>query len=375
MQDSEPKIALVHDHLTQDGGAERVLRVLSSLYPNAPIYTLAYKPERFDPPILGTVRTSFLNRFPFTLLPFQWLLPLMPHATEQYDLREFDIVISSVSSLAKGIITRQDAVHLCYCHTPTRYLWTEMHEYVQNLSVPTVVKKILPLYLSRLREWDRHAADRVDQFLANSATVRQRILKYYRSDARVVFPPVDTESFSVSDQPKTYFLAGGRIMAYKKFDLIVETFNRLRLPLKIFGSGPQLDELQAIAKDNIEFLGRVSDQEKADLYQNCIAYLNPQEEDFGITVIEAMASGRPVIAYAKGGALETVVEGVTGTFFDEQTWECLADTLIQFDPSRFDPQTIKAHSDQFSHEAFTHQIQEMVSLIHQATSESHENSD
>jgi len=375
MQDSEPKIALVHDHLTQDGGAERVLRVLSSLYPNAPIYTLAYKPERFDPPILGTVRTSFLNRFPFTLLPFQWLLPLMPHATEQYDLREYDIVISSVSSLAKGIITRQDAVHLCYCHTPTRYLWTEMHEYVDNLNVPVMVKKLLPLYLSRLREWDRHAADRVDQFLANSATVRQRILKYYRSDARVVFPPVDTEAFSLSDAPKTYFLAGGRIMACKKFDLIVETFNRLRLPLKIFGSGPMVDELKAIAKDNIQFLGRVSDEEKARLYQDCIAYLNPQEEDFGITVVEAMACGRPVIAYNKGGATETIIDGKTGAFFDEQTWESLADALIRFDHTQFDPQAIRAHSEQFSHKAFTNQIQEMVSMIHSANTDTHEDRD
>lgn len=369
MPNSVPKIALVHDHLTQDGGAERVLRVLSDMYPSAPIYTLAYKPEKFDPPITGEVRTSFLNRFPFTRMPFQWLLPLMRHATEQYDLREYDIVISSVSSLAKGIITRPDAIHLCYCHTPTRYLWTEMHDYVSRLNAPGIVKRFLPLYLSRLREWDRHAADRVDQFIANSHTVRERIMKYYRADARVVFPPVDTHLFSVSNDPKTYFLAGGRVMAYKKFDLIVETFNRLRLPLKIFGSGPMLEELKAKAKDNIEFLGRVSDEEKAKLYQGCIAYLNPQEEDLGITVVEAMAAGRPVIAYGKGGATETIIKGTTGTFFYDQTWECLADTLVRFDHTQFDPDAIKAHSDKFSHDVFKQQIDEMVSRVAQGSQE------
>lgn len=360
-------IALVHDHLTQDGGAERVLRVLSALYPDAPIYTLAYKPNRFIPPILGEVRTSFLDRFPFNRVPFQWLLPLMPLATEHHDLREFDLVISSVSSLAKGVITRQDALHLCYCHTPTRYLWTEMHDYVNNLHLPGIIKRLLPLYLSRLREWDRHAADRVDQFLANSQTVRERILKYYRADSQVVFPPVDTHLFSISPRPKTYFLAGGRIMAYKKFDLLVETFNRLNLPLKIFGNGPQREELEAIAHNNITFLGRVSDEEKAALYQDCIAYINPQEEDFGITVVEAMAAGRPVIAYKKGGATETVIEGVTGTFFTEQTWESLADTLIRFQADTFDPVAIKAHSEQFSHEVFLSTIQAMVHDIQQAS--------
>lgn len=352
-----------------------MLRVLSSMYPNAPIYTLVYKPDRFDPPILGEVRTSFLDRFPFTLFPFQWQLPLMTHATESYDLREYDIIISSVSSIAKGVITRPDAIHLCYCHTPTRYLWTEMQDYVSRLKVPNVVKRVLPLYLSRLREWDRHAADRVDQFIANSDTVRKRIMKFYRADSEVVFPPVDTHLFSVSDTPKTYFLAGGRIMAYKKFDLIVETFNRLRLPLKIFGSGPMLEELKAKAKDNIEFLGRVSDEEKAALFQDCIAYLNPQEEDLGITPIEAMACGRPVIAFGKGGATETVVEGVTGTFFQEQTWEDLADTLIHFDHEQYDPATIKAHSEQFSHAVFKQRIDEMVNAIHAADNTSHEDRD
>lgn len=364
---NRPKIALVHDHLTQDGGAERVLRVLYEMYPDAPIYTLAHKPDRFKAPEDAEIRTSFLQKFPFSLVKFEWMLPLMPAATEHYDLREFDVVVSSVSSCAKGIITRSDATHVCYCHTPTRYLWTEMHDYVSRLRLPGIVKRFLPLYLSRLRQWDKHAAERVDHFIANSDTVRQRIDKYYRKPAEVIFPPVDTHEYSISNEPKTYFLAGGRIMAYKKFDLIIEAFNRVGLPLRIFGSGPQFDEYKAMAKENIQFVGRVTDAEKARLYQNCIAYLNPQEEDFGITVIEAMAAGRPVIAYSKGGATETVVEGQTGTFFHEQTWEDLADTCFRFDHTKFDPESIKEHAEQFSKSAFKQRMGDYVARAYESS--------
>ncbi len=355
------KIALVHDHLTQDGGAERVLRVLSSLYPAAPIYTLAYRPERFDPKLTATVRASFLDHFPFTLWKFEWLLPFMPAATEHYPLREYDMVISSSSSMAKGVLTRTDALHICYCHTPTRYLWTEMHEYVERLRIPGIAKRILPLYLSRLRQWDRAAADRVDVFVANSETVRARIKKFYRRDAEVIYPPVDTHLFSISEAPKTYFLAGGRIMAYKRFDLIVDAFNRLQLPLKIFGSGPMLEVLKARAKPNIDFVWRVSDEEKVRLYQDCIAFIHPQEEDFGIVPVEAMAAGRPVIAYGKGGATETVIESETGTLFHEQTWEGLVDALVRFDERRFSPVAIKQFAERFSRTAFEERWKAFVS--------------
>ncbi len=348
----QPTVALVHDHLTQDGGAERVLRVLSSLYPEAPIYTLAYRPERFNPVLKSRVHTSFLDRFPFTAWKFEWLLPFMPTATEHYSLRPYDLVISSASSMAKGVLTRTDALHICYCHTPTRYLWTEMHEYVERLRIPGLAKRILPIYLSRLRQWDRAAADRVDVFVANSKTVRDRIWKFYRRDAEVIYPPVDTHLFLISDEPKTYFLAGGRIMAYKKFDLIVDAFNRLQLPLKIFGSGPMLESLKTRARPNIEFVGRVSDEEKARLYAECIAFIHPQEEDFGIVAVEAMAAGRPVIAFGKGGATETVIENETGALFHEQTWEGLVDALVRFDEQRFSPVAIKAFAEQFSRAAF-----------------------
>jgi glycosyltransferase involved in cell wall biosynthesis len=365
MISDKPKIALVHDHLTQDGGAERVLRVLSEMYPDAPIYTLVHTKKIPGISDRANVKTSFLSGFPFNLTKFEWLLPLMPSATEHYNLRGFDIVISSASSCAKGVITRPDAKHICYCHTPTRYLWTEMHDYIDHLKLPKTIKKFLPIYLSHLRQWDRHAADRVDHFIANSRTVSDRIKKFYRRDSHVIYPPVDTRLYKISNEPKTYFLAGGRIMAYKKFDLVVRAFNRLRLPLKIFGDGPQLDEYKAMAKDNIEFIGRVSDEEKARLYENCIAYINPQEEDFGITVIEAMASGRPVIAYAKGGATETVIDGRTGAFFHKQEWEYLGDAIIMFDQSKFNPVAIKEHAETYSKQNFMQSVASFVATAYE----------
>ncbi|MEK7665719.1 MAG: glycosyltransferase [Patescibacteria group bacterium] len=355
------KVALVHDHLIQDGGAEKVLQQLQCLFPEAPTFTLFYEPERVDPAFKKKeIRTSFLQRLPFARKKYQWLLPLMPLATELYDLSAFDVVISSSSAFSKGVIVKPSTIHLCYCHTPTRYLWSDTLSYVQELRLPRIFKKIIPIILSWLRIWDRHAADRVDVFIANSEAVRGRIKKYYRHDAIVIYPPVSIEPFAISNDQKTYYLAGGRLVSYKRIDLVIETCNRLRLPLKIFGSGPMETELKHKAGPTIEFVGRVSEKEKAKLYADCIAYIHPQEEDFGITAVEAMASGRPVIAYHRGGAIETVIEGITGTFFNEQSWEALGDTLLRFDASHFDPQRIRTHVQQFSTEAFEQKIKHVV---------------
>ena len=225
------------------------------------------------------------------------------------------------------------------------------------------MKKLLPLILSHLRLWDRQAADRVDVFVANSETVRRRIQKYYRRDAKVIHPPVDTHRFSISHEPKSYFLTGGRLVAYKRYDLVVEAANKTGIPLKIFGSGPVEKDLRRLAKSNIEFLGRVSDEEQAALYAGARAFINPQEEDFGITTVESMAAGRPVIAFRKGGATETVDEGRTGEFFDEQSWEELADHMIRFDDSLYNPQAIKAHAERFSRERFMAEMNTLISTI------------
>lgn len=354
------KLALVHDHLIQDGGAEKVLRILQQIWPTAPTYTLFYDAKKFPDFKNKEIKTSFLQKFPFALKKYQWYLPLMPTATESHNLSDYQVVISSSSAFSKGVVTSPGTVHICYCHTPTRYLWSDTHSYVSELRVPGFIKAALPPILSHLRMWDRAAADRVDLFVANSQNVRERIKKYYNHDSVVVHPPVETENFFISSEPKEYFLVGGRLVPYKRYDIIIQAFNRLGYPLKIFGSGPIENALKKTAKPNIEFVGRVSDQEQAKLYANCRAFLHPHEEDFGITQIEAMASGRPVIAYRKGGALEAIKEGVTGEFFDEQIWEDLADHLIRFNENKYDPQAIRAYAEKFGVERFKKEIKELV---------------
>lgn len=357
------KIALVHDFLVQAGGAEKTLEVFQDIWPEAPTYTLFFDPKKF-PSLRGRdIRTSFLQKLPLALKKYQWYIMLMPTATEHYDLSAFDIVVSSTSAFAKGVITRPGAIHVCYCHTPTRYLWSDTHSYIEELRVPGFIKAILPPLLSRLRSWDQQAADRVDAFIANSKTVQDRIQKYYHHDSTIIYPPVDTHTFHLSHAPKEYFLTGGRLVPYKRYDLVIEAANKTGIPLKIFGDGPVEAELRKIARPNIEFLGRVNDKQKAELYANARAFIHPQEEDFGITAVESMASGRPVIAYRKGGATETVVEGLSGEFLETQTWEELADHLIRFEDKAYDPIAIKHYAERFSRKRF---IEEMKTFVEQA---------
>lgn len=354
------KLALVHDYLIQDGGAEKVLDVIHTLWPNAPLYTLLFDPTSLPAFAGRDVRTSFLQKMPLWKSKYQWYLPLMPTATEHYDLSAYDVILSSTSAFAKGVLTREGALHICYCHTPTRYLWSDTHNYLDELRVPQFIKTMLPPLLSRLRVWDRQAADRVDVFIANSQTVRRRIQKYYRRDAHVIHPPVDTHRFSISTEPKTYFLTGGRLVAYKRYDLVIQAANRTKLPLKIFGTGPIEQDLRRMAKPHVEFVGRVSDEQKARLFANATAFIHPQEEDFGITPIESMAAGRPVIAWRGGGAQESVIDGLSGVFFEEQLWEEVADHMIRFNEQAWDPRAIKKYSERFSRERFEQELKGFV---------------
>ena len=354
------RIALVHDYLIQDGGAERVLQTFHEVWPDAPVFVLLHDRRKMPAFNDWDVRPSFLQNLPFALRKFKYLLPLMPAATESYQLGDFDAVLSSTSAFAKGVITQPGTTHVCYCHTPTRYLWSDTHTYVKEQLPSLPVRLAAQPMLSRIRVWDRLAADRVDRFVANSETVRQRIAKYYNRSSDVIFPPVETANYRPSDRVENYYVAGGRLVPYKRFDVVVNAFNKLRLPVKIFGTGPDYAKLKAMAKPNIEFLGRVSEQEKADLYAQAIAYIHPQEEDFGITAVEAMAAGRPVIAYGKGGGAETVVPGRTGVWMDEQSWEELAGLIINFRPEQFDPRVIRAHAEQFDKEKFKARIREYV---------------
>ncbi len=354
-------VAIVHDHLTQDGGAERVAKVFMDIFPQSPLYTLAYDkkkaPKDFPP---SRINTSFLQRVPFGVSKHEWFLTLMPAATEHHPLTNYKLVLSSSSIFSKGIIPGPNTTHICYCHTPPRFLWTNTHSYLQDLNQNAIIKKLLPIFLTSLRQWDRIAAERVDHFIANSFEVQKRIKKYYNRESTVIYPPVETNKYKVASNVGNYFLAGGRLVGYKKFDLIIKAFNHLNIPLKIFGQGPQEKYLKKIARGKIEFLGKISEQEKVRLYSQCIAYINPQLEDFGITAVEAMASGRPVIAYKAGGALETVIEGKTGTLFEEQTWEDLADKIIRFNHKNYNPKEIQEYAKQFDTEIFKKKIKEFI---------------
>jgi len=355
------KIALVHDYLAQDGGAELVLRYFHEIWPEAPIFVLFNNKgsvKGFDE---AEIRESFLKRFPFVKNHYQWYFALMPMATESYDFKDFDVVLSSTSAFAKGIITPPGTTHICYCHTPTRYLWTDTQEYVSNLKYNKIIKLFLPKILHRMRLWDKIAVDRVDHFLANSKTVQKRIKKYYKRDSTVIYPSIDTSQYVLGKGEGDYFLIGGRIAAYKRFDMVIHTFNRLGWKLKIFGSGPAWwKSLKDTSRDNIEFLGRVSDEEKAKLYAGAKGFIQPQVEDFGIMPLEAMASGCPVIAYGKDGVTESVVEGKTGVFFKEQTWEALYEALLAFEKENWDRNAIRQHALKFEKEEFKKKIKEFV---------------
>lgn len=358
------KIALVHDHLIQWGGAENVLLSLHEIWPRAPIFTLLYDEKQMGKLFpKEIVQPSYLQKLPFSLSRYQWYLPLMPSATESYKLLDFDVVLTSSSAFAKGVITHADTLNICYCHTPTRYLWSDTLPYIEGLRCPGLIKKILPYYLSRLRLWDQIAAQRVDYFIANSHFVRGRIQRYYKRESVVIYPPVKTENFYISPGPYHYYLTGGRIVPYKKFDLTIKAFNQLGIALKIFGKGPHLPYLKSIARKNIEFLGMVDEKTLADLYSKCAAFIHPQVEDFGITAIETMASGRPVIAYKEGGSLDTVIPGLSGVFFDEQEWEALADTIIRFEPERYDPIKIKEYAEKFNEKRFKEEILRLVNSL------------
>ena len=367
------KVALIHDHLAQDGGAEKVLKVLADMFPEAPIYTLLYEKRQVDKYFKDRqIETSVIQKLPGGIKHYQWYLFFMPIAVEFFDLRGYDLVISDTSSFAKGVITSPETLHICYCHTPTRYLWSDTHQYINELNYNKWFKKIISLVLNRLRLWDRLAADRVDLFVANSKTVQKRIAKYYRRESTLIYPPVETTKFNLSNRDfnneknlaTNYFLIGCRLTPYKRVDVVIEAFKFLGpdYKLKIFGDGVDAERLKRLAEgaSNIEFLGRISEESKPKLFAEALAFINPQEEDFGITVVESMAAGRPVIAYRKGGATETVVEGKTGIFFDKQTPEAVAGVIKEFKTENFNSEEIKASAEKFSILSFKNQISEFI---------------
>ncbi|MFC1640626.1 glycosyltransferase [Patescibacteria group bacterium] len=357
------KIALVHDHLDQVGGAENVLKAFHEVFPDAPIFTLVYNSETTgDFGKEMDIRTSFIQRIPGAKKHFKAFLPIMPTAIESLNLMDYDVVLSDSSAFSKGVITRPETAHICYCHTPTRYLWHDTHDYTAEIPANRVLKKILPFMLTQLRSWDKDASQRVDYFIGNSKTVSERIWKYYRRKSDVIHPPVSFSEFKPlpRDEIGDYFLIGGRFRPYKRFDLAIKVFNQIGVPLKIFGSGEEENNLRRIAGPNIEFIGPIGTEEKQELYSRAFAFLHPAEEDFGITPLESMSFGRPVIAFGRGGALETVQPGVTGEFFHEQCEKSFLHVLRNFNHRRYDPNVIREHAMAFNEMRFKETIRNYV---------------
>ncbi len=360
------KIALVHEFLTQWGGGENVLKVFSEIWPDAPIYVIAYDQKIVDEFLPGRkIIPSFLQGFPGMPKRFKYYLSWMPGAVESFDLSGFDVVLSDASAFAKGAVTKPPTKHVCYLHTPTRYLWSDRDSYLQSapIPLPLIGQPIVRRIIRKLQRWDLIASQRPDYLVANSQFIAGRSQKYYkrRPDA-VLFPPVDIDRFKVAF-PQDYFLVVGRQEPYKRTDLAIEAANKLGLKLKVVGGGTKLGALKALAGPTIEFTGRVSDDELVDLYAGCRAFIFPPLEDAGITPLEAMASGRPVIAYGAGGALESVVAGKTGEFFDDQTVESLIAVLRTFDQTRYDPAVIRTHAEQFDVKRFQAKIGRIVDSV------------
>jgi glycosyltransferase involved in cell wall biosynthesis len=355
------RVALVHDFLTQYGGAEKVLEAFCEIWPQAPIFTLFYDPQKMGGHFLNQdIRVSPIQNLPWGRKKYRWYLPLMPSAIERFNLSDFDLIISDCSAYSKGVLTKPGTLHISYLHTPTRYLWSDAYKYIDSLSgAEKIVSKFLAPILTRLRIWDQIASQRPDYLIANSQFVAQRIKHYYRRESTVIYPPVEFSQFKTARKIKDYYLVISRFRPYKKVDLVIKAFNELRMPLKIIGTGED-KLLKKIAGPNIEFLGFVSESEKAQYLSQCQALIHPQEEDFGITPLEAMSSGRPVIAYQAGGAIETVIEGLTGKFFQEQTVSSLKEAVLKFKSEEFNSQKIRRHAQNFSQAQFKKKIKKFV---------------
>lgn len=354
------KIAIVHDFLNQMGGAEQVVKVLREVFPEAPIYTSVYIPSAVCPSFrTADIRTSFMQRLPMIAKHARRYLPLYPYAFESFDLSGYDVVLSSSSSFAKGVITSPDTCHISYCYTPMRFAWN-YHTYIEQEPLSRFVKLCLPYIVHRVRRWDEITSNRVDYFVAISNEIKRRIWKYYRRDSDIIHPPVDTSKFTLSEKDEGYFLILSRLLPYKRIDIAIEAFNRLRLPLKIVGDGRDSKRLKKNAGPTVEFLGHLPEKETKRCLRECRALVFPGLEDFGLTPVEAMACGKPVVAFAAGGALETVVDGVTGKLFHEQTPESLAHAVTDLDPSAFDPYRIRSHAELFDVSMFKSQIRNYV---------------
>ncbi len=352
------KIAIVHDSFTQMGGAERVVEHLHELFPGAPVFTLVFDPKFKEKYKTWDIRTSPLQTLYLALGKFQYLLPWIPWAVDQLDFSGFDVVISSSSGFVKNIRVPKTVKHICYCHTPPRFLWIDKN-YVKQ-EVPFLLRPFVKYLLSKMRKWDLAGSKRVTQFIANSIEVQKRILSVYQCTSTVVYPGVDVNFWQKTVEKQDYFLIAGRLQPHKNNELIVEIFNELGLLLHVVGTGRQAEYLRGIAKPNILFLGAVDDAKLRDEYSGALGFIYPQVEDFGLMPLEAAACGTATLAYAKGGALETVVPGVTGELFENYDKEKIKKLILNWEVEKFSLNGLKQQSVKFSKEKFKNSIRDSI---------------
>ncbi len=358
-------LAIVADWLTTFGGAEHAIAEFRTLWPSAPLFTTVANPRNLGPLADADIRTSALQKWYKLIGNHQLLLPWMPAAIEAIDLRGFDVILSSSHAVAKGVVIPQNAVHICYCHTPMRYAWEMEETYLNDFRIPSLLRKPVKTQLRKLRRWDLTTAKRVDTFIANSIETQERIRRIYGRESIVIAPPVSEQFFSAALQPMTprsSFLAVGRLVPYKRFDLLIEVANELSLPLLIAGRGQDEARLKKLAGATVRFLGFVSDAELLALYASSRALLFPQREDAGIVPLEAQAAGTPVIAYGGGGALDSIRDGESGLFFAQQTAPSLREALRKFSTLIFDPKQIRNHAQQFTSQHFRERISQAVTV-------------
>ncbi len=354
------KVAITADWMSNVGGGGRVLTHLHQMFPDAPIYTTIHDPETLTPEMNSwDIRPSFLQKIPFARKYYQAFLPLMPMAFEQIDLREYDLVLTTNSACAKGVITSPGTLNICYCYTPCRYIWDLYHDYTKDLKL----KPLAAVVAHRLRIWDRLAADRVDHFIGISHEVASRIRRQYRRDSEVIYPPVDVDRIQPNGRdPEDFYLVVSRLVPYKRIDLAIEAANRLGKRLVVIGDGSARKRLERLAGPTVEFHGHLPDEEVASWYSRCRALVFPGFEDFGIAPVEAQAAGRPVIAYGRGGAMETVMENSTGVHFEEQSVDALCQAITDFEARDFDSQVCRRNAERFDSAEFRRRIAEAVEM-------------
>ncbi|HEX9483454.1 MAG TPA: glycosyltransferase [Gemmatimonadaceae bacterium] len=346
------KVAIVHDYLNQAGGAERVVAVLHRMFPDAPIFVTLFDPAAVGAPLADAdVRVSWMQRLPGWRRHFKKYLPLYPVAVRSFDLRGYDLVLSSSSAWAKGVSIPKGAVHVCYCYTPMRWAWS-LDGYLARSELGPLARLASRALAGPLRWWDVHTARRVDRFVAISTEVARRIRTSYGRDCDIVFPPVDVNRFQPDDRAGDYYLVVSRLNAYKRIDLAVEACTMRGLPLVIVGDGPARPSLERIAGPTVRFAGRLSDREVADLFSHCRAFILPGAEDFGLTPLEANAAGRPVVAFGSGGALDTVRDGETGVLFQEPDAKSLVRALDEVSSRHWDARALRAHAESFAEPVF-----------------------